>query len=134
MQGAKGDQGPQGSQGPKGDKGDPGTSSTIAGDIDMNGHRIIGLPTPPIHDSEAATKKWVTDDFPTKREILYGFTMKGPLSLGNNEIYEVDDPTTDKSAVNRQFFDRRGAFFNNIIFILVYFVMIRTLTVKMMLW
>ena len=44
----------------------------------MDGHKLYGLPTP-TQDSDAATKKWVTDDFPTKSDILDGFTMKGPF-------------------------------------------------------
>ena len=35
----------------------------------MNGHKLTDLPTP-TQASDAATKKWVEDDFPTKTEIL----------------------------------------------------------------
>ena len=65
----------------------------------MKGHKLYGLPTP-TQDSDAATKKWVTDDFPTKNDILDGFTMKGPLDMGGHKIYEVRAPTNDKDAAN----------------------------------
>ena len=76
----------------------------------MSGHRLTGLPTP-LNNSDAATKKWVTDDFPTKQNVLGGFTMTGSLSLGNNEIYGVNDPVTNKSAANNQYVDNKKAFF-----------------------
>jgi len=107
-----------GGKGPKGDKGDKGykaDSGTISGDLDMNDHCLTGLPVP-TQDSDAATKKWVTDDFPTKQEVLGGFTLIGPLDLENNEIFGVDDPSTDKSEVNKQYFDQRGDFYNNVTF------------------
>ena len=44
----------------------------------MKGHKINELPTP-LHDSDAATKKLVTNDFPTNKDVLGGFTMTGPL-------------------------------------------------------
>ena len=76
--------------------------------MNMAGHRLYGLPTL-TQDSEAATKKWVTDDFPTKSEILNGFTMKGPLDMGSHKIYEVCAPTNDKDAANKKYVDERSA-------------------------
>ena len=70
----------------------------------MAGHKLYGLPTP-TQDSDAATKKWVTDDFPTKSDILDGFTMKGPLGMGGHKIYEVRTPTNDKDAANKKYVD-----------------------------
>ena len=61
----------------------------------MKRHRITGLPTP-LNHSDAATKTWVTDDFPTKREVTAGFTMTGPWNIGNNQIYGLNDPVTNK--------------------------------------
>ena len=52
----------------------------------------------------------------TKQEVLGGFTLIGPLDLENNEIFGVDDPSTDKSEVNKQYFDQRGDFYNNVTF------------------
>ena len=70
----------------------------------MAGHKLYGLPTP-TQDSDAATKKWVTDDFPTKSDILDGFTMKGPLDMSGHKIYEVRTPTNDKDAANKKYVD-----------------------------
>ena len=72
--------------------------------MNMAGHKLYGLPTP-TQDSEAATKKWVTDDFPTKTDILNGFTMKGPLDMGGHKIYELRAPTNDKDAANKKYVD-----------------------------
>ena len=113
--GDQGDQGPQGQTGPsgtrgpqglKGDTGQQGPAGTFGGavatDVNMAGHRLHGLPT---QDSDAATKKWVRDDFPTKTDILNGFTMKGPLDMGGHKIYEVRTPTNDKDAANKKYVD-----------------------------
>ena len=70
----------------------------------MAGHKLYGLPTP-TQDSEAATKKCVTDDFPTKTDILDGFTMLSPLDMGGHKIYEVRTPTNDKDAANKKYVD-----------------------------
>ena len=112
VQGAKSDKGDQGVQGVKGDKGDKGDPGTISGDIDMRGYRLTGLPSP-TQDTDAATKKWVKDDFPTKQEVIGGFTMTGSLNLGNNEIYGVNDPITNKSAANKQYVDNKKEYFKD---------------------
>ena len=78
----------------------------------MAGHKLYGLPTP-TQDSEAATKKWVTDDFPTKSDILNGFTMKGPLDMGGHKIYELRAPTNDKDAANKKYVDDRSGTFKD---------------------
>ena len=101
--GPKGDTGLQGPRGPQG---------TISGDVDMRGHRITGLPIPH-HNSDVATEKWGTDDFPKKQDVRGGFTMTGPLNVENNEIYGVNDPLTDKSAANKQYVDNKKAFFKD---------------------
>ena len=118
-QGPKGDsgaQGPRGAQGPKGDSGAQGPAGTFGGtvatDVNMAGHRFYGLPTP-TQDSDAATKKWVTDDFPTKTDILNGFTMKGPLDMGGHKIYDVREPTNDKDAANKKYVDDRSGTFKD---------------------
>ena len=119
-QGPKGDQGLQGQTGPtgtrgiQGRKGDTGQrrpqgpagtfGRTVATDVNMAGHKLYGLPTP-TQDSDAATKKWVTDDFPTMSEVLNGFTMLGPLDMGGHKIYEVRAPTNDKDAANKKYVD-----------------------------
>ena len=78
----------------------------------MAGHKLYGLPTP-TQDSEAATKKSVTDDFPTKSDILNGFTMKGPLDMGGHKIYELRAPTNDKDAANKKYVDDRSGTFKD---------------------
>ena len=103
--GTRGIQGPKGDTGQRGPQGPAGTfGGTVATDVNMAGHKLYGLPTP-TQDSEAATKKWVTDDFPTKNDILDGFTMLGPLDMGGHKIYEVRTPTNDKDAANKKYVD-----------------------------
>ena len=58
-------------------------------------------------------KKWVTDDFPTKYDILDGFTMHGPLDMGGHKIYEVRAPTNDKDAANKKYVDDNNAVFKD---------------------
>ncbi len=54
------------------------------------------------------TKKWVSDEFPTKQEVLGGFTLSGPLNLSGNEIYGLPDtPTTDNSAASKKYVDAK---------------------------
>ena len=102
-QGPKGDQGPQRDAGQRGPVGPAGTfGGTLSTDVNMAGHKLYGLPT---QDSDAVTKKWVTDDFLTKSDILDGFTMKGPLDMSGHKIYEVCTPTNDKDAANKKYVD-----------------------------
>ena len=57
----------------------------------------------PTTDLSAVTKKWVSDEFPTKQEVLGGFTLTGALNLSGNEIYGLPDtPTTDNSAASKK--------------------------------
>ncbi len=54
------------------------------------------------------TKKWVSDEFPTKQEVLGGFTLTGALNLSGNEIYGLPDtPTTDNSAASKTYVDSK---------------------------
>ena len=116
--GDKGDKGDTGATGPKGDKGDrgargpAGSSGTISGDVDMRGQKLTGLPTP-TQVTDAATKKWVTDDFPTKTQVLNGFTLLGPLDMGGHKIYEVRTPTNDKDAANKKYVDDHSGTFKD---------------------
>ncbi len=64
---------------------------TMVGNIDMGGHKITNLLRTPTTDLLAVTKKWVTDEFPTKQEVLGGFTLTGSLNLSGNEIYGLPD-------------------------------------------
>ena len=50
---------------------------TMVGNIDMGGHEITNLLRTPTTDLSVVTKKWVTDEFPTKQEVLGGFTLTG---------------------------------------------------------
>ena len=121
-QGPQGQTGPSGTRGPQGLKGDTGQrgqqgpagtfGGTVATDVNMAGHGLYGLPTP-TQDSDAATKKWVTDDFPTKTDILNGFTMKGPLDMGGHKIYDVRTPTNDKDAANKKYVDDHSETFKD---------------------
>ena len=80
----------------------------MVGDIDMGGYEITNMLRTPTTDLSAVTKKWVTDEFPTKQEVLGGFTLTGALNLSGNEIYGLPDvPTTDNSATSKKYVDSK---------------------------
>ncbi len=80
----------------------------MVGDIDMGGYEIKNMLRTPTTDLSAVTKKWVSDEFPTKQEVLGGFTLTGVLNLSGNEIYGLPDtPTTDNSAVSKKYVDSK---------------------------
>ncbi len=79
---------------------------TMVGDVDMGGYEIKNMLRTPTTDLSAVTKKWVSDEFPTKQEVLGGFTLSGALNLSGNEIYGLPDtPTTDNSAASKKYVD-----------------------------
>ncbi len=81
---------------------------TMVGNIGMGGHEITNLLRTPTTDLSAVMKKWVTDEFPTKQEVLGGFTLTGSLDLSVNEIYGLPDvPTTDNSATSKEYVDSK---------------------------
>ncbi len=80
----------------------------MVGDIDMGGYEIKNMLRTPTTDLSAVTKKWVSDEFPTKQEVLGGFTLTGALNLSGNEIYGLPNtPTTDNSAVSKKYVDSK---------------------------
>ena len=80
----------------------------MVGDIDMGGYEIRNMLRTPTTDLSAVTKKWVSDEFPTKQEVLGGFTLTGALNLSGNEIYGLPDtPTTDNSAASKKYVDSK---------------------------
>ena len=81
---------------------------TMVGDVDMGGYEIKNMLRTPTTDLSAVTKKWVSDEFPTKQEVLGGFTLTGALNLSGNEIYGLPDtPTTDNSATSKKYVDSK---------------------------
>ncbi len=81
---------------------------TMVGNVDMGGYEITNMLRTPTTDLSAVTKKWVTDEFPTKQEVLGGFTLTGALNLSGNEIYGLPDvPTTDNSATSKKYVDAK---------------------------
>ncbi len=81
---------------------------TMVGEIDMGGYEIKNMLRTPTTDLSAVTKKWVSDEFPTKQEVLGGFTLTGSLNLSGNEIYGLPDvPTTDNSAASKKYVDSK---------------------------
>ncbi len=81
---------------------------TMVGNVDMGGYEITNMLRTPTTDLSAVTKKWVTDEFPTKQEVLGGFTLSGALNLSGNEIYGLPDvPTTDNSATSKKYVDSK---------------------------
>ncbi len=80
----------------------------MVGDMDMGGYEIKNMLRTPTTDLSAVTKKWVSDEFPTKQEVLGGFTLTGALNLSGNEIYGLPDvPTTDNSAASKKYVDSK---------------------------
>ncbi len=80
----------------------------MVGDIDMGGYEIKNMLRTPTTDLSAVTKKWVSDEFPTKQEVLGGFTLTGALNLSGNEIYGLlDTPTMDNSAASKKYVDSK---------------------------
>ncbi len=80
----------------------------MVGDVDMGGYEIKNMLRTPTTDLSAVTKKWVSDEFPTKQEVLGGFTLTGALNLSGNEIYGLPDtPTTDNSATSKKYVDSK---------------------------
>ncbi len=80
----------------------------MVGDVDMGGYEIKNMLRTPTTDLSAVTKKWVSDEFPTKQEVLGGFTLTGALNLSGNEIYGLPDvPTTDNSAASKKYVDSK---------------------------
>ncbi len=81
---------------------------TMVGNVDMGGYEIKNMLRTPTTDLSAVTKKWVSDEFPTKQEVLGGFTLTGALNLSGNEIYGLPDtPTTDNSAASKKYVDSK---------------------------
>ena len=81
---------------------------TMVGDVDMGGYEIKNMLRTPTTDLSAVTKKWMSDEFPTKQEVLGGFTLTGALNLSGNEIYGLPDtPTTDNSAASKKYVDSK---------------------------
>ena len=81
---------------------------TMVGDISMGGYEITNMLRTPTTDFSAVTKKWVSDEFPTKQEVLGGFTLTGALDLSGNEVYGLPDvPTTDNSATSKKYVDSK---------------------------
>ncbi len=80
----------------------------MVGTIDMGGYEITNMLRTPTTDLSAVTKKWVSDEFSTKQEVLGGFTLRGALNLSGNEIYGLPDvPTTDNSATSKKYVDAK---------------------------
>ena len=80
----------------------------MVGKIDMGGYEITNMLRTPTTDLSAVTKKWVTDEFPTKQEVLGGFTLTGSLDLSGNEIHGLPDVlTTDNSATSKKYVDSK---------------------------
>ncbi len=80
----------------------------MVGDIDMGGYEIKNMLRTPTTDLSAVTKKWVSDEFPTKQEVLGGFTLTGALNLSGNEIYGLPDtPTTGNSTASKKYVDSK---------------------------
>ena len=80
----------------------------MVGDVDMGGYEIKNMLRTLTTDLSAVTKKWVSDEFPTKQEVLGGFTLTGAPNLSGNEIYGLPDtPTTDNSAASKKYVDSK---------------------------
>ncbi len=84
------------------------SGGSMVGNVDMGGYEIKNMLRTPTTDLSAVTKKWVSDQFPTKQEVLGGFTLTDPLDLSGNEVRGLPDiPTTDNSAASKKYVDSK---------------------------
>ena len=68
-------------------------------------HKIKGLEAPR-DDDEPVQKKWVVDDFVTKKMIENGFSVTGPIRMGNNAyVVNPKAPTHNDELVNKKYVD-----------------------------
>ena len=97
-------QGATGKQGEKGEKGDPGSfSGTVSTDVNMDGYKLYGLPSPTA-DNEPMTKGKAETDFLKKT----GGLMSGELGMSDQKITDLGDPTNEKDAANKKYVDSRS--------------------------
>jgi len=68
-------------------------SSTIARDLNMDGHQVTYLKEPE-HNHHAATKEYAD----TKLSLL-GRDMRGGIGMGGSRISHLGDPEQDKDAL-----------------------------------
>ena len=94
-QGATGKQGEKGEQGPAGS-----FSRTISTDVNMDGYKLYGLPSPTANN-ETMTKGKAETDFLKKT----GGTLSGELGMSDQKITDLGDPTNEKDAANKKYVD-----------------------------
>lgn len=96
----------------------PLTGGTLTGNLNLNNHKIINLPTPTLNTD--ATNKSYVDGLYTNLESeivttaaqylpLKGGTMTGVLDMGNNYIENLEDPQSNDQAANKGYVDTQVA-------------------------
>ena len=70
------------------------------GPLDLGGNEIYGLALIPVLDNAATSKKYVEDLLLTHLSI-FGGTMSGQLSMGNQRITYLSDPQDDHNAATK---------------------------------
>jgi hypothetical protein len=74
---------------------------TMAGGIDMGGHKIIGIPSGSGGDSSALSSKTI-DTWGLQFVKRDSGTLSSNLDANDFEITRLANPTTDKSAVSKK--------------------------------
>ena len=113
-----GDQGPKGATGPKGAKGDSGSTSlpTVNANLNMRGFKLeqLGNPT---QSNDSAHKLYVDSEVSKRLSQTQGDArylkldpqdaLAASLSMGNNRITTLADPTDQLDAANKKYVDSR---------------------------
>lgn len=97
----------------------PLSGGTMTGNIDIDNHKIVNVPTPS-DDSDAVPKGFVDTAFTTLEsemaESLKGYLplkggiMTGSIDMGNQLIKNVETPAESSDAVNKSYVDSLLAF------------------------
>lgn len=87
---------------------DGSVTTTIQTLLDMNEHKITGLPEPE-EDADAATKKYVDETVGGLFQQGEGedpvTTMQTPINMGENKITGLPDPEDDADAATKKYVD-----------------------------
>ena len=79
------------------------TGGTPEKDLNLDGNKLINLPTP-TEDHHSATKKYTDDALALKLDKA-GDQMSGPLGMGGGKIWDLGTPTLDSNATNKKYVD-----------------------------
>lgn len=81
------------------------SGGNLSGNLNVNSHRLYGLPAPQKND-DAASKEYAD----TKLSKTGG-TMTGPISMGGNTVKGLGAPVLDTEAATKEYVDELGKTF-----------------------